>query len=533
LQKNLNIIAKGATFMLAGYVISKLLAYVYRVIIARYLGPSDFGILSIGLAVQGIIIVLAALGLYQGVLHFIAVYESTGDGGTKKIRGTILGSLRLQAIVSLPFAAALFLASDHIANGFTVPFLGIFVGYKIPQLGIILKILAFSIPLEVLTSNLMIITQSFRKVEYRVLLRSIVENIVKIALTGSLLLLGFGLFGASIALVLSCLIAFLAGLYIVQKKVYKLFAGGKEAIAAYNMRELFSYSWPLFAIGFFGVLMRVIDTLMLGYMSTTYNTGIYNVAAPTANMLTIAENAFGTLFLPVVTGLYAVKNMHELKRTYKTVTRWIFAAIFPATLFTVLFSGEILGIMFGEVYTEGAGALAILSIGYFLVSFCGPVRNMMESISKTRLILYNTLAAAFINIALNAIMIPIMGMNGAALATTISLFIWNVLAWIEVYYYLRVHPYSKAYLNPTIASCAAIAVFFVIKQFLPPLQSLRFPLDMAALIILGAAFVGFYALLFIVFRGLQPEDLAVLSAVEKRLGFKANFARNFIKRFSG
>jgi len=55
---------------------------------------------------------------------------------------------------------------------------------------------------------------------------------------------------------------------------------------------------------------------------------------------------------------------------------------------------------------------------------------------------------------------------------------------------------------------------------------------MAALIIFGAAFVGFYALLFVVFRGLQPEDLTVLSAVEKKLGFKVNFARNFIKRFS-
>jgi O-antigen/teichoic acid export membrane protein len=279
--------------------------------------------------------------------------------------------------------------------------------------------------------------------------------------------------------------------------------------------------------------MRSVDTIMLGYMSTTFNTGVYNVAAPTANLLTVAELAFSTIFLPVVTGLYAAKKMGELRKTYTTVTRWVFSTIFPCTLFTVLFAAEILGVMFGSEYASGAGALSILAVGYFMVSFFGPVRSMMESISQTKLILFNTLVATAINIALNLALIPPWGMNGASLATTISFFVWNLLSWLQVYRKLKMHPFSGAFLKPTIAACIAIMIFFGIKTALPPLESIAFPLDIALLTALGASFVGLYAMLFIVMKGLQPEDMEVLRAIENKTGIRVGFARNFVKRFSG
>jgi len=297
------------------------------------------------------------------------------------------------------------------------------------------------------------------------------------------------------------------------------------------MRVLLDYSWPLFAVGFFGVLMKSVDTLMLGYISTTYSTGIYSIAMSTANMLTIAENAFGTLFLPVVTGLYAIKHKPALRKTYATVTRWVYSTTFPATLFTVIFAAEILGVMFGDVYAEGAGALSILALGFFLVSACGPVRNMMESIAKTRFILYNTLAAAAINIALNMLLIPLLGMNGAALATLASFFALNALSWIEVYWFLRVQPYSAAFLKPTLAACIAASAFFLIKQFLPPLLPMPFVQSLALLLLLGFSFVAFYAVAFILIGGVQKEDLHVLLSAKKKYGFIPSAAISFIKRF--
>lgn len=59
--------------------------------------------------------------------------------------------------------------------------------------------------------------------------------------------------------------------------------------------------------------------------------------------------------------------------------------IFPCLLFTVLFSAQILSVMFGDIYAQGATAMAILAVGVFMASFFGPVSSILESTKKQRL----------------------------------------------------------------------------------------------------------------------------------------------------
>jgi O-antigen/teichoic acid export membrane protein len=522
LAKELSVIAKGAGFVFAGFAISKVLAYVYMALVARGLGPGEYGVFSIALGIISLVSVFAALGLYQGMLHFVAVYDSTGHRG--KVRGTILLGLRAQVAASLVSALAIFLLADWISSFF----------FNDPQLAPILKILAFSLPFLVLTSTLMIIVQAFRKIEYKVYIRSILEIIAKIAFTVILFMLGYGVAGVALGLTLSSIFAFAVSLYTVQKKVYPLLA--RKAKALYNPKELLHYSWPLFAIGFFYTLMSSIDTLMLGSLSIAYDAGIYNVAHPTANLLTAVTTAFGTLFLPVITGLYAQKKTGEFAATFKVVTRWEFALIFPCLLFTVLFAPEILGTMFGKEYAVGAGALIILSIGIFLSSFTGEVKSILESIKRTKLIFYNTVFSGLLNVALNWWLIPLFGQSGnaiigAAIATAASYVVWNFLALAEVYLLVKVHPYNRHYIQPAVAACIAIACFFAVKSAAPELLSLPFTLALPLLCVFGAAFLALYGLLFLFLRGLQPEDIGVLKQAEAKIGLRSARLRAFIKRF--
>jgi O-antigen/teichoic acid export membrane protein len=516
-MQELKVIAKGAGFVFLGFFVSKLLALFYRIVVARFLYPSDFGVFSIGLAIVGIATVFGAIGLHQGVLHFVAVYNSQGKHD--KIRGVILGGLWLQFFASILFAAVLILLAKPIA----------LQAFNQPALEIVLIILALSIPFQVIASNLMIVVQAFKRIEYKVLLRNLVENIAKLALTFLFLSLGFGVMGVSLALTLSGALILVISLFLVQKKVFRIFASNVKP--AYDLRELFGYSWPLFAVGFFMILMSSIDTICLGILDTTYNTGIYNVAMPTARVLDLPAFAFMALFLPIATGLYATKKMDELSKTYKTISRWIFSLTFPCTLFTIIFSREILSTMFGSIYGQGAGALAILALGFCVFSSMDPVRSMLEPLAKTKFILFNTLAASLLNIGLNLAFIPVWGIVGAALATTFSYFFWALLAFFEVYAAMKIHPFSKAYWKPTVAGCVAAGFFFAAKQFLPQVDLLMFPAKLFLLVFLGTAFLALYALIFIGVRGLQQEDVEVLRAVEKKTGLRIEFARNIIKRF--
>lgn len=521
--KELSLIARGAGFYFAGFAISKVLAYIYRVLVARTLGPADFGIFSLGVAVLGIVLVFAALGLYQGILHFVAVYDSTGEPA--KVRGTILFGLKLQLVSSIIFALAMFLSADFVAVYF----------FHEPSAALVIKILSVALPFYVLTSNLMILAQAFKKIEYKILLRNVIENIIKIAITAALIFFGFGLFGITAGLALSITATFFISLYLVHKKVFPLFKRGEKPV--YSARQIFSYSWPLLAVGFFSLLLSSTDTIMLGNLSEAYDVGIYNVAQPTANLLLIASFAFGSLFLPVITGLWAQKKVAEFATTFKVVTRWTVATAFPCLLFTLLFASEILGVMFGDVYAEGAGALMILSLGVFSMSLGGSTSSILESIRKTKLVFLNSVFCGLLNVALNAWLIPVFQASGdaiigAAIATAISYSLWNLLALAEVYALIKIHPYNRAYISPIVASFISIAVFFALKAAIPPIQSFSFPINFIALSAFGCFFLALYGLLFVVLRGIQAEDLAVLKSLENKTGFKVKFARDFVKRFS-
>ncbi len=520
--KELSLIARGAGFAFAGLIISKVLAYFYRVMVARGLGPTDFGIFSIGVGVIGILTGLAALGLYQGIMHFVARYNSLGDEA--RARGTILLAFKVQLVSSIIFALALFLLSDYLAISV----------FHEPDVSMVLKILSFTLPFFVITSSLMIVLMAFKKIEYKVYTRNLIENIAKLCFTGIFLFLGFQLLGVTIGFVISIIVAFATGLYFVQK-VFPIF--GKGFNAQHNARELLSYSWPLLAVGFFSILMGSIDTVMLGYLSKAYDVGIYNVALPTSNLLRIIPYAIGPLFLPIITGLYAQKKVAKLEKTFKVITRWNFALIFPCLLFSILFSSEILSVMFGPVYAQGAGAMVVLAMGAFLITFFGQSGAILESIKRTKLIFLNTVICGFANVFLNLWLIPLFGsygaaIIGAALATAFSMVLWGALALAEVFVLTRLHPYCKEYRVPTIAACIAIAFFYVVKDAVPSLELLAFPFDLLLLVLFGCTFLGLYGVLFIVLKGLQPEDLDILKAVEKKTGIRVKFLRNFVKRFT-
>ena len=520
--KDLSLITKGAGFYFAGFAVSKILAYLYRVLIARDLGPEAFGVFSIGVSIVGILTVFAAFGLYQGIMHFVARHNALGKD--ENARGVIRFALKVQLILSIVLAIALFFSSDWLAVTF----------FHNPELTSVLQLFSVSLPFFTLTSSLMIVTVAFKKIKYKILIRNVLENIAKIGFTGILLLLGFGLFGAVVGIVLSTITAFVLSLYFVQKKVFPIFGSGLKHYN--NMKEVLSYSWPLLAVGFFSILMSSIDIIMLGHLSQAYNVGIYNVAMPTANLLFIAPFAFGSLFLPIITGLYAQKKMEEMKKMFKVVSRWIFSMIFPGLLFIVLFSTQILSVMFGDIYAQGASAMVILAIGIFMLAFVGPVGDILESIKKTKLIFLNTVICGVLNIFLNFWLIPLFEASGnaiigAALATTISLMLWSLIAFIEVFVFTKLHPYSRAYVVPTFTACIAIILFFVLKNAVPSLELFAFPLNFIILTAFGVGFLCLYGLFFVVFRGIQPEDVDILRAIEKKTGVKTGPIRHFVKRF--
>ena len=101
LDVSLRKIAKGAGIGFTGTFIGMALGYLSRMVIARFLGASDYGLICLGFAAMTIAATLSSIGLETGIKRFVPFYKGKGDKG--RIKGTIISALKISFPLSLIF----------------------------------------------------------------------------------------------------------------------------------------------------------------------------------------------------------------------------------------------------------------------------------------------------------------------------------------------------------------------------------------------------------------------------------------------
>ena len=522
-MKDLSTVAKGAQITFIGFLASKLFAYLYSVLLARTLGPNDFGVFSLAGMIFGLVVAFASLGLPNGISRYVAFYGSRKEDA--KVKGTLVGGLSLTLISSVAFAVLLFLTSDY---------LGVAV-YGLPDLAWLLKIFALMVPFAVIESSLVIALLGLKKVVYRTYVRNFVENISKILFYAFFILLGFRLTGAAAGLFLSYAVSLLVALYFLEKKSFPFLR--TKLKPEYNFRELFNFSWPLLGVSLFSSLLVTIDSLMLGFFVNASAVGIYKVAQTLAGLQFIAYESLGVLVLPIVTGYFAVKDRKNMSFFFKAVTRWTFSLSLPILVFLMVFSRPLIEHFYGPEYASGYLALSIISVGFFIIVSVGHTQSIIRAIGKPKLELLNMIIMGVADILLNLWLIPVFeqvgqqtgfgsgyGVVGAAIATAASYAMLNIISLWQVYFYAGIHPYKATYVKPVIASIITAAVAFVASQYIA-LNSL---IEVA---LAGIVLMAFYSLVFLLIRGFEKEDVEIMRLIEVKIGFKLPLIRGLIKRF--
>lgn len=113
LNESLRKIAKGAGVSFIGAFIGLGLGYLSRMIIARFLGASDYGLISLSFVVLNIAATLSLVGFSTGIQRFVSFYKGKGD--KERIKGTILGALKISLPLSVIFAILFFFYADWIS----------------------------------------------------------------------------------------------------------------------------------------------------------------------------------------------------------------------------------------------------------------------------------------------------------------------------------------------------------------------------------------------------------------------------------
>jgi len=507
-NESLKTITKGAGILFVGIFISKLLTYIYRIIVAR-IGTEQYGLLSLGIAILGILTTLSLLGLNRGVLRYISFYK--GKQELLKIKNILSSTFKITLPLSSILAIFLFIFSNRISVTF----------FHNPNLSIIIKIIAIAIPFNVFREILFSTLRAFQKIRYEVYAKNIIENISKIILTLIFLVLGLSIIGATISYTLSILFSAILAFYFLEKKVFSFFKN--KADNFFNNKELLTYSLPLLFSNFIFSLILWTDTLMIGYFLPESEVGIYNAALPTAFLMWMIPQALLILFIPILTEFYAQNKYDEFKNVYKTVTKWIFVINLILLSIFYLFSKSILGILFGSAYITGAISLIILGTGYFIGFLTSSSQDILLILKKTKLILFNTTLMAIGNIILNLYLIPIYGITGAAIATSSIFILRSILLTIESYLIKKIIPFKLNYIKILFSiSIASILIKYISKFY---------PINIFTLMINGILLLGFYSLFLLITKSFEKEDIMIIKTMQQKIGIDFTKINRFLSKF--
>lgn len=497
---------KGGGILFVGFVLELTLSFGAKLLMARILGKTSYGSVSLGIVLAANASTILLFGLNVG----LARYLPRVDTATKE-RGLIRTAFLSTVPVAIAVAIIIYVFSESIAT----------VVFDDPTITSELAIFALAIPFAVLMKLGIGVIQGKKLALQKVLVRQVTQPVSRFVFITLALWFGLASIGVSWAYVASYAMAAFLALYFAIKYV-SLPGTGPSA----SMRgELFSFSAPL-AVS--SVTMLVfsgigIDTLMLAYFGSTEAVANYNVVFPLANVLTLVFTSFTFLFMPVLSELHAENREDELSRLYTVVTKWIFLGTLPLFLLFVLFPSEAISHTFGAKYAEASTTLAILAIGFFSHTLVGPNENTLKSIGATRRVMYDNITAAVVNIALNILLVPTYGIVGAAIGTTVAYVILNILYSYHVYMLTDIQPFSTAMMKPGVAGIAiGLLVYAAVTS--------AFTITPLTLSITCLIYGVLYGITILALGGVEREEIMLVLSFEERFGVDLGPLKRIVNR---
>ena len=174
------------------------------------------------------------------------------------------------------------------------------------------------------------------------------------------------------------------------------------------------------------IINNRIGILMVGHILGKADTGLFTVAVKGANLLVVGLLAANMALSPRMAAFFHSGKLLKLQKMIRRAYRMVALITLPVVLLFVFFGNFFLGI-FGPAYIAAWPALIILSLTQMVSVLGGPVGAMMNMAGQERLTLACTAVSLGVNIVANLIFIPLLGINGAALATLLSVLVYALL----------------------------------------------------------------------------------------------------------
>ncbi len=501
-------IAKGSFWTLGGNAFYKIISFLYVILIARMASESEVGLFYLSLAIMQGVGIVAHLGIPSSLQRFIPFYESRKEFG--KIRHMLKFSYAVIFISAIIFFLLFWFSADFIASL-----------YESPPLSEALKYFSVYVLLFGVSQLQTYYLQGRADMKSMQFVNNLL-NMLKLALT----LAFFYFIGpTAISMIMGLLgalfLSSLVSLYLLWKKTRELpvsddFISRKEII-----NDIIPLGLTISAVSSISILLSSSDKILLGYLipNSLDIVGIYSVATTFALMLTIFPMSLGQIFMPIISRLVGKNDIGQIRETTASSLRWSLIVTLPVASVLIVFSSDILSVIYGSVYGAGGLAMSIFVLGVAVRAFTYIVTFVIAAMRKIKAELIMAASTATMNVILTILFIPIAGMEGAAFASLLSF----------IFHFFLLRHYAKKLFSFTFPGQAYLLLFAGAFSFLvlllisTQLTGLTFTEDFKGQVLflaflgvmtsLSAAIFLVFAILLKCFKG---EDRALLQSLFRK-----------------
>lgn len=425
-------------------------------LIARILGLKNSGFYFLVLSAIRIFCAVSVLGLDQGMIRYISIHKSTGD--RTRAAGTIIAGTLPSLAVSIVISIVVYIYAPWISTAV----------FKKPEIAILLKTMIAGLPLLTLLTIFVSVIQGYGKMRIRALCEDIIWPIANFGGIYALKFIGHNTMSGVVFIYVSSigLTALLSGLMMLKT--------GKDTLDWSNpvveWKTVFTYSAPLILRSLFVQVLMWTDVMMVGMFRPAEDVGIYFMASRLIVMVSSTNAILGSVASPMFSSLSHAGEKSRLGILYEFNNRLTVALQLPIIAIMWLCGSQALNI-FGKEYTAGTGVLDVLLIAQVIVTIGGASAVMLVMTGHSGTSLANSGLGAAANIVLNIILIPRMGILGAALSTAIVKSTLSVIRIFQVQHFTGLMPFSSKYIPPLIAIFISTAVTAAARAFVPALSS--------------------------------------------------------------
>ena len=368
--------------------------------LGRLLGPVAYGTFGIINAFISIYYLILSSGVRRAVAKL-------GAGAAEQAADVKIAGLKVQAVIAGILVALSYFGAPVIARWLNDPALTLYLRYStliIPIAGVFFVLVGY------LDSCKQFISSASALFVY---------SFIRVTAVFFLVYLGFEIIGVVTGLIVSITGGACIAVY--------LGRGGTKS-AKFEVAKITQFAVPVFCVAAAVSFLSHVDLFILKSMvGDGIKIGGYAAAQALSKLITFALFPFGLVLLPTISRTIAANDSVSAQRYIRKGLHYLLILLIPGTIFLSSTAEPLIRIIYGTAYSDGADALRILIIGTSCWALVNTLVSILQGFGRPWVpaVIFSLLIP--LSLLLQFYCIPIWGLRGAAMATTLTFFISTIL----------------------------------------------------------------------------------------------------------